>query len=227
MEGHRKVEDADTVGAARREWHRYYGAKRIRHQNLQLELIAATGADRVLEVGPHLGYVTALLDNAGYAVATLDLGPPAFARPAVPHVEMDLAAPDPERLRGFDLILCCETLEHLPRPEAEAALAAFRAAGARWLIVSVPHNGVSAFLELHWTGPGWLRAQAYAKWREALRRFTPHADPLGHKWELGTPGHPLRGWERAIRDAGWRIRERRFSAPTRSAFHLCEADGPA
>ncbi|HYZ34949.1 MAG TPA: hypothetical protein VE684_22035 [Crenalkalicoccus sp.] len=206
----------------RAEWHRYYAAKRIRHQNLQLELIGQTAAQRILEVGPYLGYVTALLENAGYAVTTLDLGPQRFARPAVPHIAMDLTAPEPARMAGHDLVLCCETLEHLPRPAAEGALAAFRASGARWLLLSVPYSGPCLFWEAHWA-PGWWRSLLFAKWKEALRRFEPEPDPLGHKWELGTLGLPVRGWEDAIRGAGWRVLDRRFTAPTRAVFHLCEA----
>lgn len=211
----------------RAQWHDYYGRKRIRHQNLQLELIGLTPARRILEVGPHLGYVTALLDNAGYEVTTLDIGPAAFRRPAVPHLEMDLTAPDAARLAGFDLILCCETLEHIQRPQAEAVLRAFHDAGAPWLLLSVPYSGLLFHAELLLT-PHGARGSAFLKWKEALTRFVPWADPLGHKWELGTPGYPLRGWETALAAAGWRIEKRVMSAPTRAAFHLCRrAESPA
>lgn len=204
------------------EWHRYHSPKRIRHQHLQLELISRTPARRILECGPNLGCVTALLDNAGYAVTTTDFVPRLFARPDTPHFEMDLTQPDATRLAGHDLILCCETLEHIPREAAERALRAFRESGARFLVVSVPYSGPNLFLELH-VAPGWFRSLAFLKWKEALRRFTPEADPYGHKWELGTRGLPVSGWEAALAQAGWAIRERHFSAPTRSVFHLCEA----
>lgn len=214
---------AADAAANRAEWHRYYGAKRAPHQHLQLDLLGRTDARRVLEIGPYLGYVTALLDNAGYAVTTLDLGPRQFQRPDVPHAMADLSAPDAASLPAADAILCCETLEHLPRAAAEACLAKFRAR-ARWLVVSVPYRGPALYLALHATGWGGQRA-AWARFAQPFRRFVPESDPLGHKWELGWRGLSVRGWEAAMASAGWTIRRRVMSAPTRSVFHLAEAIG--
>ncbi len=205
--------------ARRREWHRYYAAKRIRHQNLQLELIGKTDARRILEVGPFFGYVTALLVNAGYEVTTLDIQERGFAWPDVRHLIMDLNRPEPARMAGQDLILCCETLEHLWPEAAEAALRAFAASGARWLLVSVPYSGPALYAEMHATAFS-LRSLFFLKWKEALRRYVPEAHPLGHKWEAGTRGRSLRAWEATLARAGWRIETRRFTAPTRSVFHL-------
>src|SRR5471030_442539 len=92
------------------EWHRYYGEKRIIQQWYQVHLLEGLAVRRVLEVGPYLGLVTALLDNAGYDVTTLDHVPRPFARPEVRHVQTDLAALQPGQISGFDAIICCETL---------------------------------------------------------------------------------------------------------------------
>jgi hypothetical protein len=208
------------AAANRAEWHRYYGPKRAPHQHLQLALLGRTDARTVLEIGPYLGFVTALLDNAGYAVTTLDLGPRQFARPDVPHLSLDLTAPG-ARLPAHDAILACEILEHLPFDAALACLGTFRAR-ARWLVISVPFRGFACYLSLHATLWGGQRA-AWARFG-SWRRFVPEADPLGHKWELGWRGYSVRRWEAALRDAGWRLRERVMSAPTRSVFHLAEAD---
>ena len=60
----------------RREWFRYYSEKRITHQWFQVHLLEGlAGVERVLEIGAHLGLVTALLDNAGFEVTTLDRWP--------------------------------------------------------------------------------------------------------------------------------------------------------
>jgi hypothetical protein len=208
--------------ARRREWHRYYARKRAPQQHGQLDLLGMTDACRVLEIGPYLGYVTALLCNAGYAAETFDLSERLFDTPDVPHHRGDLTRFDPARFDGrFDAILCCETLEHIPFAAAARTLARFAETDARHLIVSVPWSGmhlraaltitpraVSSLLSLHWT--------------RRYRRFVPEPDPLGHKWELGYRGTPLGAWEAAIRRAGWRIRERRFTEPIRSVMHLCE-----
>lgn len=175
----------------RAEWHRYYSPKRSALQHMQLELLGRIPARRVLEIGPYLGYVTALLDNAGYAVETLDFGPRAFARPDVPHHDVDLTTLAPGTLTGFDAILCCETLEHIPWETAQATLRTLAATGSRFLIVSVPWSGADLTLSLHVT-PHWLRAKLALKWPKSWRRFTPSSGLMEHHWEVGYRGNLAR-----------------------------------
>src|SRR5579863_1606246 len=68
------------------QWIQYYSRKRIVHQWTQLHLLNTVPCQRVLEIGPAFGLVTALLVNAGYDVDTLDLMPRAFAQPDVRHI---------------------------------------------------------------------------------------------------------------------------------------------
>ncbi|WP_439577588.1 class I SAM-dependent methyltransferase [Elioraea sp.] len=212
--------------ANRAEWHRYYSPKRSPHQHAQIELLGRTTAQRVLEIGPYLGYVTALLDNAGYAVETLDLGPRQFTRPDVPHHERDLTALDPAALGGFDAVLCCETLEHLPFGTARQVLHGLHDTGAGHLIVSVPWSGLHLWLAVQ-VAPGWLRTALHLKWPNRFRTYVAEPDPLGHKWEVGYRGTSLAVWEDALAAAGWRVRERVFTAPTRSVMHLCSRADPS
>ncbi|MCU0986515.1 MAG: class I SAM-dependent methyltransferase [Acetobacteraceae bacterium] len=210
-----------AASAARAEWHRYYSPKRSGHQHMQLELLGRVTAHRVLEIGPYLGYVTALLDNAGYAVETLDYGPRTFARPDVRHHDLDLLKLRPGALGRFDAILCCETLEHIPWPDAQAVLRALAETGSPHLIVSVPWSGADLTLSLH-VAARWLRTSLAMKWPNAWRRFTPWPDPMGHKWEVGYRGTSRAAWEAALAAAGWTIRARVLTAPTRSIMHLCD-----
>ena len=218
--------DADRLAAgdAARlaEWHRYYGEKRIGQQWFQLRLLAGLPVNRVLEVGPYLGFVTALLDNAGYAVTTLDLSPRRFARPAVPHIQADLTRVRPEELAGFDLILCCEALEHLPWESAGAVLRTFRQCGARFLVSSVPYEGLQLHFLLDVNLHRVRQRFAFRKGR-SLRSFSGSKEPMGHQWEIGYRGTSLAAWERQLTGADWRIRKRGFTAPTRSVFHLLES----
>ena len=208
----------------RREWHLYYSEKRIGHQWMQVDLLSGLGVRRVLEVGPYLGLVTAMLDNAGYDVTTLDLFAPPFQRPERPNIEADLLMLDPKRIEGFDAILCCETLEHLPWQSTGDVLRAFHDSGARHLILSVPYEG----LQFGWSiyvNPFVLRQYLALKKLRRFRAFTPDTDPWGHKWELGYKGFGVKRWEGEIEGAGWTIRRREFSHPCRSVFHLCERSG--
>ena len=205
----------------RTAWRTYYTEKRVGQQWKQLDLLSALPVRRVLEVGPHLGFVTALLHNMGYEVTTLDIGRPDFERPEVPHLEADLRTLSQETVSGFDAILCCECLEHLPWEDSVAALRAFREGEARYLILSVPYEGFQIGFSFYFNPFTWRRTFFVKKFRR-FKRFRPGADPMGHKWEVGYRGYPLRRWEEAIRAAGWTIRQRAFTSGCRSVFHLCE-----
>jgi hypothetical protein len=200
------------------EWNAYYSQKRIEQQWLQLHLLGLTDCERVLEVGPGLGLVTALLVNSGYRVATLDRVPRAFAWPDVPHSEADLRALSGEEIRGHDAILCCETLEHLAWDDAGGALRAFRRSGARCLIVSVPYMGFQIALDVY-LNRTTFRQYFSMKKLLFLRAFATEP-PDGHQWEIGYRGYPLRTWERRLADSGWSIARREFTAHCRSVFHL-------
>ncbi len=204
----------------RRAWSAYYTAKRIGHQWLQVELLNRLGVQRVLEVGPGLGLVTAMLDNAGYDVTTLDRQPRPFARPDTPHLEADLRDLDPGRIGGFDTILCCETLEHLPWDAVPRVLAAFRASGARFLVVSVPYEAFQFALSLYLNRCVARQALAFKKFR-FLRAFRPNA--AGHHWEVGYRGHGLAAWEAMLAGAGWTIQAREFTSPCRTVMHVLRA----
>ncbi len=217
-------DEARVNGGHLTEWHRYYSAKRISQQWFQVHLLEDLPGRRVLEVGPYLGLVTAMLDNAGYDVTTFDILPSAFERPARPHIVADLLTLDPSEIAGFDTILCCETLEHLPWDDVDRVLAVFRASGVPHLVVSVPYQGfqIEAFLYLNM----YMFRQRFAlKKLRFLKPFTPDPDPRGHKWEVGYRRHGLRACEGKIRDAGWNILRRDFTHPTRSVFHVLSSSG--
>lgn len=207
--------------ARRAEWYRYYSEKRIGHQWFQVRLLDGLAVERVLEIGPNLGLVTALLDNAGYAVTTYDFFPSQWPQPHIAHRRGNLLEATAADFEGFDAILCCETLEHLPWPRFRDQLALFREAAPRHLVISMPYVGLQLdwriFASLH-----GLRSSFSFKKLKSFRRFTPDSDPWGHKWEVGYRGTGLREVEAGIADAGWRIRRRDFTSPTRSVFYLLD-----
>jgi len=71
--------------ARRAEWFRYYSDKRTGQQWFQVHLLQGLAVQQVLEVGPNLGPVWALLANAGFAVTTMDTLPRLDPRPDIPH----------------------------------------------------------------------------------------------------------------------------------------------
>ncbi len=210
----------DDRAARRREWFRYYSEKRIVHQWFQVHLLAGLDdVEKVLEVGPNLGLVTALLVNAGFAVTTLDLVAPQHGLAGVGHIEADLRQVEPEALAGFDCILCCETLEHLPWDEVDGVLASFAASAVPHLIVSLPYQGFQLDARLYLNAHRLRQYFAFKK-LNFLRRFRPDGDPAGHHWEIGYRGHSLAAFEAKFAAAGLAIERRDFTSPTRSVFYL-------
>ena len=207
-------------GARRAEWFRYYSDKRIGQQWFQLHLLDGLEVQSVLEVGPNLGLVTALLANAGFDVTTFDMLSSQDPRADVKHIQGELTAIDSGSLSGYDAILCCETLEHLPWDQVQGVLAKFDAAGPKYLVISVPYMGFQIDWRLYLNRLTW-RSKVSFKKLNFLRRFRiDQTDPWGHKWEAGYRGHSLAALEAKIGAAGWQIERRDFTSPTRSVFYL-------
>jgi len=204
------------------EWHAYHSEKRIGQQWMQLNLLARLGARRVLEVGPYLGFVTALLDNAGYDVTTLDLFPPPFHRPQCPHIEADLTTLDPQAIAGFDAILCCETLEHIHWPDVDGVLRGFSASGAPILLMSVPYEGFQFGVNIY-VNRFTARRRSFMRKFRFLKRFRIRDDRDfdAHKWEVGYRGHSLDDLKAKLAACGWRAEQQHFTADCRSVFLVC------
>ena len=206
---------------SRAEWIGYYSRKRIAHQWTQLHLLGMVPCRLVLEIGPAMGLVTALLDNAGYAVTTLDRVERPFAQPDVPHLRSEIDALRGADIAGFDAILCCETLEHLDWSRVGPVLTSLRDSGAKYLVVSVPYMGFQVAFDFYANRHALWHYFSMKKllWRKPFRREPPG----GHQWEVGYKGLPLRVWEDRLRECGWSIVAREFTEHCRSVFHLLEA----
>lgn len=203
------------------DWIGYYSRKRIVHQWTQLDLLSRTPARRVLEIGPAMGLVTAMLVNAGYDVETLDWVPRNFAQPDVPHIDADLTRIAAAEIGGYDAVLCCETLEHIAWDAVAPVLRSLRASGAKYLIVSVPYMGFQLAFDLYLNRH---TARHYFSLKKFLHRreFRPEP-PGGHQWEVGYKRYPLRLWEARLQECGWHIVRRDFTEHCRSVFHLLQA----
>ena len=210
--------------ARRREWFRYYSEKRITHQWFQVHLLEELpGVERVLEIGAHLGLVTALLDNAGFEVTTLDRWPEPGRPHRGRHIQADLREIAAADIAGFDCLLCCEMLEHLPWDEVDDVLALFRMSGIPHIVLSVPYMGFQIDARVYVNAHRMKRYFAFKKLK-FLRPFKPdlERDPEGHRWELGYRGRSLAAFERKLRLAGLTVAKRDFTSPCRSVFYLLQ-----
>jgi hypothetical protein len=203
-------------------WYAYYTEKRIIHQWTQVHLLKELGVRRVLEVGPYLGLVTAMLASAGYEVTTFDVDPDNKRLGASDHLVGDLRQLDPQRIRGFDAILCCETLEHIHWPDVDGVLRGFGASVAPWLVMSVPYEGFQIGLNLY-LNRYTARRRSFIRKLRFLKRFRiADDDDFGaHKWEVGYRGHSLDDLKAKLATCGWRVERQHFTQDCRSVFLVC------
>jgi hypothetical protein len=162
-----------------------------------------------------------MLVSIGYDVHTLDVEPRTFVYPDVPHHQTDLCNLQSHEIAGYDAILCCETLEHLPWESVGSILSTFRDSGAKYLIVSVPYMSFQLFWEVYLNT---VTVRQYFSMKKLLWQKKFIAEPPGgHQWEVGYKGYSLRRWESRIKESGWSIIAREFTEHCRSVFHLLTA----
>ncbi|MCH8809118.1 MAG: hypothetical protein IH993_04700 [Proteobacteria bacterium] len=203
----------------RRRWHAYYTEKRIVHQWFQVDLMKELDVQRVLEVGPYFGLVSAMLANAGYEVTTLDITPEPPGPGVVRHIRADIREVRPEQLAGHDVILCCETLEHIPWIEAGEALSRFAASAVPWLIVSVPYQAFQFGFSLYMNRYLWRKHSFFKKFRFLSEFPAPEGDDWEpHKWEIGYRGYSVPRLRDMVTGAGYEIVRQEFTSGCRSIF---------
>ena len=206
----------------RATWHAYYSEKRITHQWLQVDLLKNLSVQSVLEIGPYLGLVTAIAASAGYDITTLDIESQSQGVGSERHIQANILEVEPEKIQGFDAILCCETLEHIPWENIDSVLRRLAAAGAPWLIVSVPYESFQFAFELYFNRYRW-RLRSYLRKLRFLKRFAqPSSNEWEpHKWEIGYRSHSLKAFTRKLGSAGFKIERREFTSGCRSVFLVC------
>ena len=204
------------------KWLNYYSKKRITQQWLQLSLLGETDAKSILEIGPALGGVTAMLVNADYIVTTLDILPKDFKYPETPHIQQDLITLDPSQIKSNDAIICCETLEHIDWDKVPNILRKFHQSGAQHLIISVPYMGFQCSFDFYFNRfefKNYFSMKKFCNFKEFNR------EPKGgHQWEIGYKNYTVEAWEKILRSSGWSIKIRDFTEKTRSIFHLLESN---
>lgn len=109
-------------------------------------MASATSPKSILEIGCGEGHVTQILLNQTRAeIHATELSASVLKetkqRITDPRITWDLAKLEDYRPnRAFDLVVCCEVLEHLPNPDA--GLRALQAIDAAHILLSVPNEPI-------------------------------------------------------------------------------------
>jgi SAM-dependent methyltransferase len=180
------------------------GPLRIESVTEQLRLLCYAGYTNVLEIGVGAGF---LRHCVGFF-------------PQITHTTVDIdsdLSPDymasvtslPFGNGQFDLVVCCEVLEHLPFSEFSPALREIRRVARHKVILSLPdrtrHLGVA--LRFPGLGPGWRVWEWNPPRLKEARKELPAGDE--HHWEIGCKGTLPKDVVKKIREAGFQI-ERQY-----------------
>jgi 2-polyprenyl-3-methyl-5-hydroxy-6-metoxy-1,4-benzoquinol methylase len=105
----------------------------------------------------------------------------------------------------YDVVSCCQVLEHLPFDEFEPALTELHRISRGRMVLSLPdlERRYPFFLSLPKIGPVKFLLEL-----PRLRRM-PWTFNGEHHWNIGTGDHPLRRIETSLRKTGWQI-ERQY-----------------
>lgn len=154
----------------------YFGTETLHSMVFQIQQLRAFGVRRILEVGIGNGFVSSFLRRAGFEVTTADINPRLGADVCRPLHEL------PQALAGrrFDVVSCCEVLEHMPFEDLPANLDTLRAL-APSAFVSLPGHfpwlGLAGRLGVH---------NRFVDVALGLRIPVRRRPSEGHFWELGS-----------------------------------------
>ncbi len=175
-------DDYDAKGRFSAYWHQIDEIRKARPKNC-------------LEVGVGTGFVAHYLQNLGIPVDTLDIN--ADLLPTIVGSITQTPCLD----ESYDVISCCQVLEHLPFEEFEPALTELHRISRGRLVLSLPdlERRYPFFLSIPKIGPIKFLLEV-----PRIRRM-PWTFNGEHYWNIGTGDHPLTRIEACIQQTGWRI----------------------
>jgi hypothetical protein len=141
----------------------------------------------IIGVGDNI--VGTLLAAQGVQVYTFD-----FDKNLHPDFEGDVAAIDTAlRDKQFDVILCCQVLEHLPYDKFEAILQQLQR-HAENVIISLPYSAIKYKFEVKLPFIKTVKADVHI--HKFFKRYTFDGQ---HYWEIGTRGYTKRSVRKSMR----------------------------
>ena len=159
----------------------------------QIHEVLRLNKNKILEIGPGNGMVSWFLKKCGLNVVTCDIDSrnnPDFLGD-VTHL--------PFEDNSFDIILCCEVLEHIPYSEFEIALREIRRVARDFVLISLPAPFAGIALALN------LPFLAIYDLHIGMPYATEKKFDGGHYWELGRSGYSLQRIRNAMRNTGFDV----------------------
>lgn len=164
------------------------------------EVTSLADVKSILEIGPGNKIVSRILSKIGYKVKIMDLD-----ANANPDFVQDIRNLENVPLNSFDLILCCQVLEHIPHADFCRALKNLQNLSKRYLIISLPYTSRGTFKPYL-----KLKVIPFLKPVSWIRIFNifpqQHSFHGQHYWEIGKRGYKLKKILEDISNCGFKIR---------------------
>jgi len=161
----------------------------------QINEIISLKPKRALEIGIGNGLVARYLREKKLNVATLDI-----AHDLWPDVAGSVLA-IPFKNGSFDVVVCCEVLEHLPYSELSKALKEIHRVSLKYVVLSLPD--VTTVYRINIELPRIRPIKRLIN--HPFHRPAQHAFDGEHYWEIGKTSYPLKRVEFDIKQAGLNI----------------------
>jgi ubiquinone/menaquinone biosynthesis C-methylase UbiE len=161
----------------------------------QIHEIVSLRPTRILEIGVGNKFVTGYLLPRGLRIVTFDINKKLF-----PDVCGSILA-CPLKSNSFDLVSCCEVLEHLPYNVFSGALEELHRLTTKHVLLSVPDS--SSMYRF------WIQIPKIGEIQRLIRfpfkRELPHIYDGHHYWHIGRQGYSLDRIRRDMDASGFEI----------------------
>ena len=164
----------------------------------QINEVISLNPRKVLEIGLGNGFVHKYLNEKGVKIKTLDIDKRLYPDVAGSVIRIPL------RSNTFDIVACCEVLEHLPYSDFTVALREIHRISKRHVVLSLPD--VTTVYRIDIELPLLKNRQIRKLLPNPLYRSTHHIFDGQHHWEIGKTDYMLKRIELDIRQSGFNIK---------------------
>ncbi len=162
----------------------------------QIDEILSLYPAEILEIGTGNGFVRNYLKRKNIQTTALDTD--FRLQPDVAGSVLRI----PFKKQTFDLLSCCQVLEHLPYASFAAALEEIYRVSRKYALLSLPD--ITTVYRIDIELPGLSKA---------IKKLMPHPFPRPpvhrfdgeHYWEIGKKDYPVKRIQKDIRSSGFRI----------------------
>ncbi len=178
----------------------------------QINEILQKKPKNVLEIGVGNSFVSDYLKKKGVKIKTLDINKK--FKPSITGSVLDI----PFKESSFDLVACCEVLEHLPYDNFPKALSEIFRVAKHYTVISLPDTSRAYRFSMELPKIGIIKKLIF------LPRLIKKNQPSNksHFWEIGQAAYPLKRIISDIKKAGFNIEKtyRVFDNPYHRFFIL-------